>query len=113
MPRPTSESQPSASDTATVMGTSVTLSSNMPAVEASAMKNSTKSESSRYFFRENRLMAAATMYRSTPARSSSRKVPPISTMNATINMPVMPVSRVSASTKTITGAAMMRHRGIR
>ena len=111
-PSPTIESHPRARDIATAIGTTVTLSSKIPAVDASSIKTNIITAMRRYFRFPNFFMMTATIYLSTPHLSRSKNVPPISTIKAMMRIPVMPVSRVDASTKTITGEAKIFHMGI-
>ncbi len=69
IPRPTNESQPSASDIATASGTSVSDSSSTPTTDDIIMHTKTMTANRRYFFFSNFLTTEDMIYLSTPASS--------------------------------------------
>ena len=71
MPRPTNESQPSASDIATASGTSVSDSSSTPTTDDIIMHTKTMTANRRYFFFSNFLTTEDMIYLSTPLRSNT------------------------------------------
>ena len=89
MPRPTSESHPSASDTATAIGTSVSDSSRIPAVDDSSIQTKITMAISRYLRFWNRRISDAMMYCSTPTLSRIRNEPPMKKIIRMIAMPVV------------------------
>ena len=96
--RPTSESQPRAREIATAIGTSVTDSSRIPAVELKSIHTKIIMHKSRYFFFSNFLIMTAMMYLSMPCSSRIRKVPPMRTMKSMIAMPVVTFCEPNTST---------------
>ena len=108
IPRPTNESQPSASDIATASGTSVSDSSSTPTTDDIIMHTKTMTANRRYFFFSNFLTTEDIIYLSTPLRSRIRNVPPMRTMNTTIPIPVVICDEVN----TIIGARIIFHHGI-